>query len=251
MHISKEALKKYRSLKQKKKRALLGLSIAEGVKLASEALANNAQVEALIYTQEAKSQQPVSNIIGQAVQMGVKCMWVTQAEYDQVSTVEHGEGVLAVIRIEQANRNITQNTLYLDQIRDPGNLGTLIRSASWFGVKNIILSPTCVDYTNPKVIRATMGAFFHVNIIQDVNSDMLISLRDQGYALYGADMGGTDIQSVEVAPHWALIVGSESHGLSPNIVSQLTQIVSLPRLGQGESLNAAMAGSILLYALTH
>ena len=146
-------------------------------------------------------------------------------------------------------RSLEGNWLYLDQIRDPGNLGTILRASAWFGITNVALSPGCTDPYCPKTVRAGVGSHFYLSIIRDMN---LIEYKNKNFTIIGADQNGTPYSEnmINRKTPWVLVLGSESHGISPKNHSLLTHAVSIPRLGIGESLNMAIAGSIVLHQLT-
>ena len=143
--------------------------------------------------------------------------------------------------------------LILDGIRDPGNLGTIIRTAKWFGVNTIICSEDCVDAFSPKVVQSTMGALFHVNVIYEDIQTFIGDLKTKGFHIHGAAMEGTSIYKTDKSSKTALIIGSESHGIRENVLKHCNTLFTIPNLEEEqkvESLNAAIATSIILSELT-
>lgn len=140
--------------------------------------------------------------------------------------------------------------LLLDDIKDPGNMGTIIRTADWFGVKNIICSTQTVDAFNPKVIQATMGSLARVNVSYGNLSKWLEDLK--GVNIYGAVLDGEDVSGIDKPNNSILIIGSEAHGISKDVLKYVNMPVSILRSSKGgaESLNAAIATSILLYSFS-
>jgi TrmH family RNA methyltransferase len=131
----------------------------------------------------------------------------------------------------------------LDEIQDPGNMGTIIRLADWFNVKTIICSPNSADVFNPKVVQASMGSLFRVNIIyQDLNE----FITSKKVPVYGAFLEGESVYTKKLSPKGILILGNEGKGISPEIEKLVTQKIKIPRFGQAESLNVSIATGILL-----
>ena len=133
--------------------------------------------------------------------------------------------------------------LALDDIRDPGNLGTIIRTADWYGIHKIIVSPETADFYNPKVINATMGSFTRVQVYY---TDLATYFSGTALPLYGALLEGDDVHKVQFNSGGIILIGSESHGISPELIHWITQKITIPRKGNAESLNAAVATGILL-----
>ena len=138
----------------------------------------------------------------------------------------------------------------LDNISDPGNLGTIIRNCDWFGIKNILLSENIVDYTNPKVIRSSMGSVFHVNLFEGIDAETLLKLKSQGYEILCADLEGENIFSHQRNKKTILILSSESHGPSKEFLEISDKKICIPKIGDAESLNVASASAVLLAILT-
>ena len=173
---------------------------------------------------------------------------------ERVCDSQNSQGVIAVMHIPEYEplQDIPNNSLYLDGISDPGNLGTLLRTASWFGIDSIFLSPCCVDPLNSKVLRSGMGAHFHLQRLMTIPPyELFEKCRNSGYAILGADMRGQPLQKLQIDldKGWILILGSEAHGMNDVLRSYITHNVSIPGFGGMESLNVAVAGGILLHSL--
>jgi TrmH family RNA methyltransferase len=132
--------------------------------------------------------------------------------------------------------------LVVDDIHDPGNLGTIIRTADWYGIRKVVASPETADFYNPKVISATMGSFTRVKIFY---SDLPDYLSRTDVTVYGAFLKGRDVHSVSFAPGGLVVVGSESHGISPAVERFVKEKITIPRYGNAESLNAAIATAVI------
>ena len=149
----------------------------------------------------------------------------------------------------ESKKMLTNNCLYLDRLSDPGNVGTLLRSAAWFGVKNIALSKECADVFNPKVVRGAMGAHFLLTIVR--NMDLSEFVNDE-YCIIGADQNGSSIYDFKNnKDKWVLVIGNEANGISKASRKNIQHFLSIPAIGSGNSLNAAVAGSILIHQLVN
>jgi len=240
--ITKNTIKTIQSLKQTKYRRELQLFVVEGRKCVEELLSSDFDIKAIYATErflEEWGWQDDRIEVASEVQM------------EQMSSLDTPPGVLAVVSIpERTSQEFpdTRLVIALDGIGNPGNLGTIIRTAEWFGVRDIVCSNDCVEVWNPKVIQATMGSVFRVNIVYTDLEVYLEKQRNSGKAIYGALLDGEDIFK---KAHWedgVLVIGSESHGIRKPLLSKITHPITIPR-AQGsvtESLNASMATGILL-----
>ncbi len=181
----------------------------------------------------------------------------TQQEFKKISDTEHAQGIAAAIHQKPPDENEVPRRasreliVVLDKISDPGNLGTILRSADWFGVKKIILSASCVEVYNPKVIRASMGSIFRVACYERMNlPDFLREIRSQSHEVYSASPGGQTLNEAGLSVKSVLVIGNESHGISEDLRAFCDHEIKIPQHGGGESLNAAVACSILLYAFS-
>ena len=168
-----------------------------------------------------------------------------------VSDSINNQGIIAVINIPKNNEDYLSNhQLILDSISDPGNLGNLIRTADWFGLKNIYLSENSIDPYNPKVIRSSMGAHFYINIIQINIIKHIEILKKNNFVIIGADIMGENLYDWNIPKKWAIVLGNEAHGISKSLRSLITTTVTIPGVKGMESLNVSVAGGILLHLLT-
>ncbi|MEA3494426.1 MAG: RNA methyltransferase, partial [Bacteroidota bacterium] len=133
--------------------------------------------------------------------------------------------------------------LLLDSIRNPGNLGTIIRIADWYNIKQIICSPDCVDVYNPKVVQSTMGSIFRVKIIYQELGEFIDNNNEYNY--YNAELNGENIHTLKFKKPTAIIIGNESTGVSDNLTKKVKNKISIPKYGNAESLNAAVATGII------
>ncbi len=234
--LSKNELKYIQSLCQKKQRAQEGLFLAEGPKLARELLNSDYQVEKLYATEEWLAENKVD----------VDATVVTEIELGKMSTLQTPNEVLLMCRQktdlgEPAFKN--KVSIVLDGLQDPGNLGTIIRIADWFGISQIIASEDTVEFYNPKVIQSTMGSFIRVKCWYRNLTEILSSIN---MPIYGALLKGQSINQISPLKEGILIIGNESKGIRETTLPFITKAVTIPRIGQAESLNAAVATGILL-----
>ena len=232
--LSKSHIKLITSLKQKKFRQQHNLFVVEGVKTIKELLQSELTLHAL-YTTESFNIDAKDEIL------------ITDAELKRISFLTTPNKALAVFKIPAA-RPIEQNglVLVLDTIRDPGNLGTIIRLCDWFGVKDLVCSRETVDCFNPKVIQATMGSITRVNINY---VDLELFLSETSLPVYGAFMEGDTVYGTQLPEKGVLVMGNEANGVSKEIEALVRKKISIPRFGDlqvAESLNVSTATAILL-----
>lgn len=232
--LSKNQVKFIKSLKQKKNRQKHGLFVVEGIKTINELLKSKLVLHSLYTTQS-------FNINAK------DAFLITEQELKQISFLTTPNSALAIFKIPAVKVvEFNQLILVLDSVRDPGNLGTIIRLCDWFGVKDLVCSKETVDCYNPKVIQATMGSISRVNISY---VDLVGFLKNSNLPCYGAFMDGDNVYNRELQEKAILIMGNEANGISKDIESIITKKVSIPRFGDlqiTESLNVATATAILL-----
>ncbi len=168
---------------------------------------------------------------------------VTEKDLVQCGTFQSNQAGLALIKMKDPGLQDTQEnlTLVLDDIRDPGNLGTIIRIADWYGLKTIVCSETCADCYNPKVINSSMGSFFRVKC-WFTNVSNYLSIADK--PILGATMNGQNVHNYEFPSRAILVIGNEASGIRAELMQYLTRSLSIPGFGKAESLNAAVATAI-------
>jgi TrmH family RNA methyltransferase len=167
-------------------------------------------------------------------------------ELEKISALSTPNQVLAIFsKAAEASLSVTGNiSLVLDTIQDPGNLGTIIRIADWFGVKNIICSPHCADMYNPKVVQSTMGSLGRVNILY---TDVIEFIRQHpGIKVYAAALDGKPVHQFNGIKEGLILIGNESKGISEELLQLSAEKITIPKMGEAESLNAAVATGIIL-----
>ncbi len=243
--ISKNTIKNIASLRQQKVRKASGLFVVEGRKMVDELLCSDFEVDGLFATQAFLD----GNGAGFA-----QAAVVSEMQMGQMSGQDTPPGILAVVRIPE-QRQIAVDApwvLALDGIANPGNMGTIIRTAEWFGLNDIVCSPDCVELWNPKVIQATMGSVFRMNVAYTPLPDFLSAQRQSGRAVFGALLEGENLFEMKEKAEGVLVIGSESHGIRADVLPHITHPVTIPRKAGSatESLNAAVAGGIIIAELT-
>ena len=247
--ISASQLKFLTALQVKKYRQKYSKFTLEGTKLVSELLQQDQIQVAAIYGLERWAEENAS-LIRPFYQ---KFNLVTEQELRKVSGLSTANQVLAVADTPDRPFEVHKSgfSMFLDGIRDPGNMGTLIRIADWFGMSAVYCSPDCVDYFSPKVVQSSMGAVLRVPLYQC----SLMAIQEQASALpvIGAVMEGENVFDSKLPEDAILVIGNESTGIRPDIMPLLSQKVTIPRANQSqaESLNAAVAAGILAAMLTN
>ena len=236
--VGKSQIKLIRSLHQKKYRNQNGLFIVEGIKGVKEILASPIQAFKIFSTDPDSIDDKNTDIT-----------FISEAELKQMSTLKNPNSVLGVFYIPQTDRiEFNEWIVVLDDVRDPGNLGTIIRLCDWFGIPHLVCSPQTVDCYNPKVLQATMGSITRVNIVYE---DITSFLKDCPLPVYGAFMGGTSLYSQNLPKAGVLVMGNEANGISFEVENVVSEKISIPQFGKKttESLNVATATAILLSAV--
>lgn len=244
--ISKGKIGTIKLLHQKKHRDAEQRFIVEGTKSCLEVLHSSLEVLETFVTQNWLTENGISTSHADSFEL------ISPKEMETISCLSTAPEILSIVKIpsylvtEFKNEN---PVIALDNIRDPGNLGTIIRTADWFGIDQIFCSESCVEFTNPKVIQATMGSFTRVKIVY---GNLIEFLKENpNRKKFGMFMEGTPIETISFDGNEILIIGSESHGISEMISPFITQKIHIPNyhnsLHGAESLNASIAAGILLY----
>ena len=240
-------IKELKLLKQSKYRKIKNQFVAEGKRLVEEAINCGNTVDLLFCTQtfynkNKNNWQEFLKVDSTMIQI------ITDSQFKKISSTSTPSGIGALCNIPRCPYidYKVRKWIYLDEIRDPGNLGTILRSALWFGFKNIILSSKSVDPYNPKAIRSGMGSHFGLNLYQNIRLNDFI----ETHLIVSGSTCGEDISVFKLPEKYVLVLGNEAHGISKNIVPLIQKSVRIKRLGEGESLNLSSAASILMYSFT-
>jgi TrmH family RNA methyltransferase len=247
--ISKSKAKFIISLKDKKRREEEQLFVIEGDKIVKEFLSAGIKVRNLIAQKNFIATLPDSMIL-----LAKEIEEVSYIELKQISTLKTPHNALAIVPMPSRKYEISDLfnglSVALDVVQDPGNLGTIIRAAAWFGIKNIICSTDSVDVYNPKVIQASMGAILHVNVYYSDLKKILIKAGEKKLPVFGALLEGDSIYDHKLGNKGIILLGNESKGISQDLMPYITDRIKIPGKGEPlpgiESLNVGMAASIFI-----
>lgn len=245
-----EIIKHIKKLADKKYRDLNNCYIIEGIKLVEEAIQEEAQIEKIIICEESTKTSEISkNLMYEIAKYD--CIYVTEKIFKTISQVMNPQGIMAIIRKNNGRPTINYKEdiiIALDDIQDPGNLGTILRTVDSVGVKQLIVSKGTADVYNSKVVRSSMGAIFRVEVIEVDNlKDTIETIRRNGYELLVTSLQ-TDNSIYDINYNKKVIViGNEANGVSKEIQDMADKKVKIPMLGKTESLNASVATGVILY----
>ena len=244
--ISKQNIELVRSLSQKKGREERGLFVAEGEKIVFDLLKTKLKLSVLYYTAEAEGL--LNNFPDRA-----KSVQLSAKEMERISAFKTPSDVLALFEIpscQEVERSSFEGLcLVLDGIQDPGNLGTIVRTADWFGISDVYCSPECADIYNPKSVQSTMGALARVRVHYTELTELTRKALNQQVPVYGTFMEGENLFRTSLDTPALIVMGSEGKGISSELVPLLTKKISIPAFPVGkkelESLNVAVSAAIV------
>jgi TrmH family RNA methyltransferase len=239
--ISKSELKLIRALKSKKQRDKLNLFVAEGAKLVEHFVSKGVVAKYMFHL----------DVYHGSLSSESKA--VSAKEMRSICTLESASPILAVFEKPKYKSDFSSNLLLaLDDVRDPGNMGTIIRLADWFGISTLFCSPNCVDVFNSKVVQSTMGSLSNVNIIHQELNEVFNDVKEKGFYVLGAEMNGTALSDFKTTQKIMLVMGNEANGINLQNQKFLDESVTIEKANtcEAESLNVAMATSILLGRLS-
>ena len=245
--LSKNKIRLINSLDSKKIRSENGLFVAEGEKLVSEIIESQLTIKYLAGTEDwfSKTDSRKLNSIEKDI--------VSNEQLKKISFLKTPQSVLCLAKIPTYDLNLAslkdKLLLVLDNVQDPGNLGTIIRIADWFGIEHIICSVNSADAFNPKVVQATMGAICRVKIYYEDLAEILKTSQRLNIPMFGTTLNGENIYNADLKPNGLIMMGNESKGISPACIPYLTQQLFIPfyppEQQQSESLNVAIATAIV------
>ncbi|MDD4831546.1 MAG: RNA methyltransferase [Bacilli bacterium] len=228
-------IKEIKKLHNKKYRDILGLFIVEGEHLVDEAFKNGYLKEVLLVEE--------SNI-----NIDINKTYISKKVMKSISLLESPSNVIGICNKINEDKKLGNNILILDNIQDPGNLGTIIRSSTAFNVSSIIISEDTVDIYNEKVIRSSQGKIFNINIIRTNLIEKIKELKEEGYYIYGTDVvEGIELKSIEKKDKSVIIIGNEGQGINEETKKLCNEFIYINMSNKCESLNASVAASIILY----
>lgn len=237
--ISKSQISFIKSLHQKKIRKEHGLFIVEGLKSIQEFINSEYVVDSVYCTENLMPK--LDNLSRK-----IKPVGITESELSRISALSTPQAILAIVQIpQQTDLNIKKLDgsfiLALDGVQDPGNLGTIIRTADWFGLNTILCSKDTAEVYNPKVVQASMGSLSRVNIIYTDLGDVFSKIN---IPVYGALLDGKSIYETDFGHQGIILLGNEGNGISEDLIEKINYPITIPRYGKAESLNVAISASI-------
>ena len=241
-----EKYKFFKSLKQKKYRTKTGLYTVEGMKSVLDAVSSGAQTEALIVSESFYNEQK------ELMPHHSEIYSVSDSIFAPLSDTEAPQGIIAVIKKNLKKEflpDLSKAYVYCDRLQDPGNLGTIIRTADAAGFGGILLSNDCADLYSPKTVRASMGSFFHIEAYESCSADTLTELKSLGFSVVCGVLSDKTIEytAADFTKPVILVIGNEANGICGDILKISDCDVKIPISGKAESLNAAVAAGILMY----
>jgi TrmH family RNA methyltransferase len=237
--LSKSQISFIKSLHQKKYRKEHGLFLVEGIKSIQEFIHSSYQIHSIFYNSEQSNLLP-------KLPANINLFEVNNVELGKISTLQTPQGFLAILHMpkdRKINPKSLQNqfTLMLDGVQDPGNMGTIIRTADWFGFDKIICSEDTVEAYNPKTVQATMGSLARVEIYYE---NLPLFLESNNLPVFGALLDGESIYKTNWGNEGLIVLGNEGKGISSEVISKINKPVTIPRIGAAESLNVAVSAAI-------
>jgi TrmH family RNA methyltransferase len=257
--ISAAQLKFLKKLDQKKYRGESERFIVEGPHLVAELLSSDWEADFILARKDVYEEGRLTAISASAMKRGIELHLAAKREFDAVADTVTSQGVLALVRMNKRGSSVKWGggekkltIVALNNIADPGNLGTIMRTCAWFGVDYLLMDEGSVDVFNPKVVRATMGAIFHLPVI--IGADLQKSIAEakrQGVTVYSTTLdGGRPLDSTTFGNRAILLFGNEARGVDEKLRAASDVSLMIPRIGSGESLNVAVACGIVLQSAT-
>lgn len=248
--VNNSQVKAATELKQKKYRTKAGLFLAEGLRTVEESI-EASQVESIFYTPI--DDERTRKALETAASKGIKLFCVNEAVMKKISDTETPQGIIAVCNMTHLSleKLLSQGKmlLVLDRVQDPGNIGTMLRTADAAGVGGLVLLNGCADVYAPKTVRASMGSLFHLPVLQGLEEQAFIdTAKDYGYELLVTCLEGADsLYKADLSGRIAFVMGNEANGVSNNLLKAADKKVFIPMQGKAESLNVAMAAGVVMF----
>lgn len=245
-----EQVKHIKKLKDKKYRVAKGEYIVEGIKLVKEAVLEKAQIKTIVICDGCDMESSFDQKILYEIAK-LSCITVSEKIFNELSEVENPQGIMAIIKKNSENAKVDYSQdiiVILDNIQDPGNLGTILRTVDSIGANQIIVSKGTTDSFSSKVVRSSMGAIFRVNIIECENVvEQIKEIKKHKYTVIATSLDTNnsiyDLDFKKVA----IVIGNEANGVEKNVLEKVDKLAKIPMLGRTESLNASVATGIILY----
>lgn len=252
--LSTNQIKYLKSLSQKKIRQKENKIILDGFRLVEEAVKQKVDIEHIWLQKDYENDNSKVFFLKNLNKNKIKFSFELEKDIKKISNTRNSQGILALVSISNLFNSdldkFKKNIIVLDCISDPGNLGTIIRTCSWFNINSIILTKNSLDIFNDKCIRSSMGGHFYIKNLAYLNYPEINSfLKLNNYSIIGADMNGQSINQFILNEKWALVLGSEAHGISESL--NYNHKVCIPAKGNIESLNVSIAAGIILNQLIY
>ncbi len=254
-HITSESninIKEVRSLHKKKYREKTSLFFVEGLKFVMDAFFSGVKIKSVFYS-ESFAESKLLNHIKSHKKYNISLFKIPDKLFTYISDTDNPQGILAVIKMKKyVLYDLFDNTnlfVIADSIRDPGNMGTILRTAEAAGFSGVLLTPACVDIYNPKVVRATAGSIFHIpSAYCSSVTDLILRLKSRGIKIYASHAKGKiRYFDADMKKDVAIVIGNEADGISRIIKEEADMLVKIPMEGRAESLNASIAAGIMIY----
>lgn len=246
--ITRNELKYYSSLSQKKFRESESKFVVEGIRNVNEGLNSHFDCEIILTTFEFAELN--KKFLSEIKKKKLRIEVLRSQDFIRISETKSPQGIAAVFKYAKLkfypDKTESNILVYLDNISDPGNLGTIIRTCDWFGINEILISKFSVDYLNPKSIRASMGSIFHLYIFEEVEPALLEDLKLNTYKIISSDLDGKNIFDYKFSDKIVLVFSNEATGPSEVVKNIADDVITIPRYGNAESLNVAIASGIIL-----
>jgi TrmH family RNA methyltransferase len=252
MNLTQIEIKYLRSLQQKKYRDVERKFLVEGWRPLRDALESGFRIEMIALLSGTKQNSEHQSALALAKNHDIPVKEMKEVQLRQISDTVHSQGVVALVhqQIETFDIKILTAAKFIvacDNVSDPGNLGTILRTCDWFGVDAVLLSEGCVSLYNEKVVRATAGSIFHLKVFENLDLKAALShLQAESFRLIATALEGKSLNSSIPQKKSILILGSEAHGVNPDILQHADELLSIPRFGKAESLNVGIACGIFL-----
>ena len=252
---NKNSVFKYaKSLQIKKYRDISNQYLIEGLKIVKEAISSNARLSMILFSSEQSENNDIKDILAKAESLALHIYQVDKRIFKDIAETESSQGIISIVDkpVYKLNDVLDKENLriiLLDEVSDPGNLGTIIRTADACNYDAVLLSKGCVDVYNSKTVRAAMGSLFHLPIIQNIEIKETVELLKKNFVtVYGAHVhNGEACYDVSYDGSFAVVIGNESMGLSKESLDSIQNMIRIPMPGHAESLNASVAASIIMY----
>jgi RNA methyltransferase, TrmH family len=250
--LTKTEIKFLKSLQIKKNRDEEKCFLVEGKRSVEEAINYKHGIEVILITHELADKN--IDLINKLNDLSIRYEVLNAKDVDSISDVQNSQGIIAKVNYlnsEEDNlflkNSLKKRFLVLDGIADPGNMGTIIRTADWFGMDGIITCNNSVDIYNPKVVRSTMGSIFHLPIIESEQTpELMKKLKEKKFFVFAADIEGEPYKETTYPANTVIVFGNEAHGISEGISQFIDKKITIPKEGNAESLNVAISAGIIM-----